>query len=99
MVINLNGHDIYRHATRPDANRMFGLFHYTSQTAAQVRNIMLQGTWPRELTTDQMANPLDRLHTDESAVDVQAREALIDPSWLQLRDQAKFEQDNARQVE
>jgi hypothetical protein len=49
VYLNLNGTDIYEHVLTADNQRRFGLFHFSDQTEARVRNIVWTGNWLKEL--------------------------------------------------
>jgi hypothetical protein len=49
-TIELNGTQVYE-ATLEADERTFGLFHYRDRTAAQVRNVVLTGNWPKAVGT------------------------------------------------
>ncbi len=83
----LNGSEIYEHRLGSTDNRMFGLFHYANRTAVEVRHIVLRGDWPASLSAEQMAHPMARREGTESPENERARAALVDKSWLDLREQ------------
>lgn len=47
----LNDHPVAERRIESGESRTFGLFHYQDQSRAHVRNMSLQGDWPRELPT------------------------------------------------
>ena len=49
VAVTLNDELVCRSDLHPTNNRTFGLFHFCDQTEARVRNIVLQGNWPRTL--------------------------------------------------
>ena len=55
-ILTLNEVEIYRRALEPDNSRQFGFFHFRDRTAAQFRNAVLTGDWPRELPAKILAN-------------------------------------------
>ena len=68
---------------------MFGLFHYRSHTAAQVRGIVLKGNWPESLSASQLAQLAASNADKESTENERSRKALVDESWFKLRAQFK----------
>ena len=56
--IKLNGALIYERTLEPENDRRFSLFHFRDESGVQVRNAVLTGDWPEELTAEQLANPL-----------------------------------------
>tara|TARA_R110002073_G_scaffold43606_3_gene121576 strand:- start:4443 stop:9434 length:4992 start_codon:yes stop_codon:yes gene_type:complete len=60
MQMQLNGTVVYQHELSPDNQRLFGLFYFSDQTSANVRNVVLHGSWPTKLATaseQQLADP------------------------------------------
>ncbi|MEX2138330.1 MAG: DUF1583 domain-containing protein [Pirellulales bacterium] len=57
-MIKLNGTLVYQRTLEPENDRRFSLFHYRNESGVQVRNAVLTGDWPKELTAEQIANPL-----------------------------------------
>lgn len=53
-VFRLNGTAIYERRLEPSDSRMFGLFHYRSETVPEVRNVVLKGNWPTSLAFDDL---------------------------------------------
>lgn len=49
VQLSLNGHDVYERKLEATNQRTFGLFHYSDQTEALVRNVVWRGEWPRSL--------------------------------------------------
>jgi hypothetical protein len=47
--LSLNGELVYRSELEPTNQRRFGLFYWSDQTEARVRNVIWRGDWPREL--------------------------------------------------
>ena len=47
--LQLNGVSIYTEELEPTNDRTFGLFYDCGQTEARVRNVVLQGNWPKTL--------------------------------------------------
>ena len=52
VTLSLNGEPIYERALEPTNGRQFGLFHDADETEARVRNVRLEGQWPREVPPD-----------------------------------------------
>src|SRR5262249_10167330 len=49
MTLELNGQVVYERTLGPEAEKLFGFFHYREKTAARVRNVVLTGNWPEKL--------------------------------------------------
>ena len=49
VSLSLNGVEIYERPLEATNQRIFGLFHYSSETEVHVRNVTYRGTWPRTL--------------------------------------------------
>lgn len=49
VEVALNGDAILTRELEPENLRTFGLFHYSDQTTAMVRNLRWRGTWPKQL--------------------------------------------------
>ncbi|MGZ0171065.1 MAG: DUF1583 domain-containing protein [Planctomycetales bacterium] len=49
VILVLNGAPIYERKLEPTNQRTFGLFHYSDQTEARVRNIVWRGEWPKTI--------------------------------------------------
>ena len=58
VSLSLGGVEILRRAVEPTSDRRFGLFRYKSQTTARVRNVVLTGNWPAELSSAEQADLL-----------------------------------------
>ncbi len=78
----LNGTEIYEHAVAPAGHRLFGFFRYKNRTAAELRNVVLRGTWPTSLSADQLAHPAARGSSPETRESRLGREALVDDAWF-----------------
>lgn len=78
----LNGTEIYQHQLADADQRLFGFFRYKNRTAAQVRNTVLKGNWPSQLSADQLVHPTERRGDDESAVNQRSRAALVDQPFV-----------------
>jgi hypothetical protein len=85
VSFQLNGSDIYEHRLGPTDNRMFGLFHYKSQTMAEVRGLVLAGNWPGSLSAAQLAAFAARSEVPETLEQQRGRAALVDDTWLKAR--------------
>jgi hypothetical protein len=57
-LVKLNGVLIYERPLEATAGHAFGLFHYQDRTAARVRNVVLTGDWPQNLSEAQRRNLL-----------------------------------------
>jgi hypothetical protein len=49
-TLELNGQLIFERRLAPDNSRQFGLFHDKERTSARVRNVVLKGRWPGQLS-------------------------------------------------
>jgi hypothetical protein len=49
--LELNGQPICERRLEVDNSRQFGLFHDKERTSARVRNVVLKGRWPEQLST------------------------------------------------
>jgi tetratricopeptide (TPR) repeat protein len=58
LRLELNGMAIHEHKPAAGDDLTFGLFHYKDRTAARVRNVVLTGRWPDELTQRELTDPL-----------------------------------------
>ncbi len=88
-TFRLNGVEVYERRLAPADSRMFGLFHYRSHTAVEVRSIVLKGNWPESLSSGQRNDLAARPADKEGTENERGRKALVDDSWFILRDQAK----------
>src|SRR5262249_35027067 len=75
--VELNGVLVAERKLEPENNRLFGFFHYKDLTAVRVRQVVLSGDWPKELTAEQRANLTAPAGTVPVA-EQRARGALID---------------------
>ncbi len=50
LGLDLNGVKILERQLEETNSRHFGLFHYTERSEMRVRNVVMQGDWPRTLT-------------------------------------------------
>jgi hypothetical protein len=82
VKVQLNGELVYERPIELANNRRFGLFHWRDKTVAQVRNIVLTGDWPTELTADEIANPFMPASNDDSPAAVSARYAIVGEEFL-----------------
>ena len=55
-TISLNDAAIYVRKLEPEYPRTFSFYHDRRQTAARIRNVVLQGDWPEHLTEQQLAD-------------------------------------------
>ena len=53
LQLILNDKLVYERSLNPAGPRTFGLFHYSDQTEANVRNVVLRGDWPRSVPARQ----------------------------------------------
>ena len=49
VILDLNGESVYERKLESTNQRTFGLFHYSDQTEARVRNIVWRGDWPKQI--------------------------------------------------
>lgn len=49
VFLELNGEAVYERKLEATNQRTFGLFHYSDQTEARVRNIVWRGSWPKQI--------------------------------------------------
>jgi tetratricopeptide (TPR) repeat protein len=85
VKIEVNGAAVCEQKLEASAARTFGLFHYKNRTAAQVRNVVLTGDWPKQLGEKEMA---DSFLPAGPVPDGAARRALIgDPFFLKSASQ------------
>lgn len=75
--LELNGQLVYEAELEPTNNRQFGLFHYKNQTAVKVRNALLTGNWPEQLSPEMLSNPIAPDDTPLTPADRHARHAII----------------------
>ncbi|RPI76239.1 MAG: DUF1583 domain-containing protein, partial [Planctomycetaceae bacterium] len=54
--LSLNGTVVYERALEHDLQPAFGLFHDKGESEARVRNVVLSGDWPEQLSSEQLAN-------------------------------------------
>jgi len=83
-VLLVNGSQVYQHAVSEHDNRMFGFFRYRNKTAAEVRQVVLKGAWPKELTSEQLADPVSCRLTTNSDEECRSRDAMVDERWFEL---------------
>jgi hypothetical protein len=88
-TFSLNGIEIYERRLGPTDNRMFGLFHFRSNTAVEVRNILLTGKWPDNLSAGELTQLASRTVVNGSVENERSRKALVDDSWFKLHAQPK----------
>ncbi len=50
VLLELNGAPVYERPLEPTNQRTFGLFHYSDETEARVRNIVWRGNWPKQIS-------------------------------------------------
>ncbi|MCA8998924.1 MAG: DUF1583 domain-containing protein, partial [Planctomycetaceae bacterium] len=49
VALSLNGESIGSFKPPKETDSRFGLFYYCDQTSAQIRNVTLKGSWPKEI--------------------------------------------------
>ncbi len=86
VKIELNGGVIYERKLEPDSPRSFGLFHYKDRTAAQVRNVVLTGDWPKSYSPRRAGGDADPRHAGGyvSELSGAARRAVIGDKFFLL---------------
>ena len=82
LRLRLNDVEIYEHRLGPSDSRQFGLFHYRSRTQAQVREIVLHGNWPTQLTAAELATPAVRSAPPKSVEEAKGLAALTGEPWI-----------------
>jgi hypothetical protein len=81
--LSLNGSDIYEHPLAPTDSRLFGLFHYRSDSQARVRGLVLRGNWPTTLRAEDLSQ-LTR-HSgpaSSSPAELMGLKTLLDEPWI-----------------
>ncbi|WP_425618770.1 DUF1583 domain-containing protein [Anatilimnocola sp. NA78] len=76
MRLTLNGQPIVQRSIEPVVTRRPGLFYYSGQTAAKLRNITMSGSWPTELATADLTNLLEAAQPEAVSLQ-QKRFALV----------------------
>lgn len=76
-VLELNDVEIYSRPLEPDNDRLFGLYHNSAGTSAQVRGVVLSGNWPGELTAAHRTGLFASRVVTSSAAECRARHAAI----------------------
>ena len=56
LTLSLNETQIYTRKMEPEIERTFGLYHDKKRSAVRVRNVVLRGDWPEQLTAEQRNN-------------------------------------------
>lgn len=74
-VLVLNGQEIYERPLEAHNRRIFGLMHFSDQSAVRVRNVVYRGGWPKSLT-----GPTDDIVSQNPA----SRAALTQQSLMEL---------------
>ena len=54
VEISLNGKALGRRKIKSDNDQKFGFFHYKDRTEARVRNVVLRGDWPKQITNQEL---------------------------------------------
>ena len=84
VSIEVNGKSAYEKSLDPDDDRAFSLYHDKVSTASRVRNVVLRGDWPKELTPEQAGALFARADAAGDRPARRARAALIDEPLLVL---------------
>jgi tetratricopeptide (TPR) repeat protein len=58
VTIELNGVVVFEHALKSTIDHQFSFYHDQDRTSAQVRDVVLRGSWPATLTAETLAHPL-----------------------------------------
>jgi hypothetical protein len=82
VKLDLNGVEIFQRPLESANDRLFGFYHRAGESSVQVRNVVLSGNWPKELSPGQMANLFVRGPEKLSAATRRARQALIEERQL-----------------
>ncbi|MDB4614449.1 DUF1583 domain-containing protein [bacterium] len=56
VQLSINGQPVYEHPLEPNEERKFGFFYDKNKSSARIRNVVLKGDWPTQLTEDQVAS-------------------------------------------
>ncbi len=80
LRVTLNSTLICERPIEPGSDQRFGLYHYKSQTAAEIRNVVLTGDWPQTLAAN--ADLLAIAPQSPSPAALAARHALVGEDLL-----------------
>jgi len=54
VTLTLNGTEIAQYMDTQTGPRHFGFFHYKDRSEARIRNVVLKGDWPKDLSAEQL---------------------------------------------
>ncbi|HEY2412465.1 MAG TPA: DUF1583 domain-containing protein [Pirellulaceae bacterium] len=77
LAIRLNGELICERPIEPTSDRRFGFFHFKTESAVKVRNVVLRGNWPQSLAPEQQSDLLATNEPAPSAAVMAARHGII----------------------
>jgi hypothetical protein len=78
LTLSLNDETIYTRQMEPENERTFGFYHDKNRSAVRVRNVVMRGDWPEQLTDQQLNNLAAVTEPDRSKTDRQLLGALFD---------------------
>jgi hypothetical protein len=81
-TLELNGVEIFQRPLEPSNDRLFGFYHRAGESSVQLRNVVLTGDWPKELSAAQMTNLFVRGPEKLSVATRRARHGLIEERQL-----------------
>jgi tetratricopeptide (TPR) repeat protein len=67
VALELNGTAVYEAKLPAGLDRQFGLFHYRDRTAVKVRNVVLSGSWPKAVGSQEEVGFRTKPPTAEAA--------------------------------
>ena len=73
LTIELNGQAVYERKLDANEERLFSLFHYQDRSAVRVRNVVLEGNWPKSLPGLEAVS----IATKATSAESRARRSLI----------------------
>lgn len=78
LSLTLNDTQIYSRKIEPEDDQTFGFYHDASRSAARVRDVVMRGDWPEQLTPDQLNNLAASSAPDRSKTDRRVLGAIFD---------------------
>jgi tetratricopeptide (TPR) repeat protein len=82
VVLELNGVAVYERELEPTIEPVFGLYHDRNRTAARVRGVVLEGSWPEALPAEALTDPARPAGPGPDAAARRAAAALIGEAVL-----------------
>lgn len=82
LSLELNGIKVYEHPLEPDNDRLFGVYHNSARTVAQVRDVVLKGKWPESLTSAQLRRLVARHGREETSASREIRRAVVGEAMI-----------------